>query len=275
MLAKWEDAKLGSKPKIALASLHFYEEPCISGENGSGTVFFSGCNLSCKFCQNYKISQLGKGEEISIEELADTFINLQNRGANNINLVTGFAYVPQIIESLKIAKENGLNIPVIYNSSGYENVETIKMLNGYIDVYLPDFKYGYDELSNRLSDCKNYFEIAQNAIKEMVNQVGKYVFDENGLIKKGVIIRHLILPNHLQNSKRVLKWIRNNLPKDIYISVMAQYFPTYKANEIEDIKRKINKDELDEIEKYLLSLDFKNGYIQNIEDDENKYVPDF
>lgn len=272
---KLEDVGLGIAPKIALASLHFYEEPCISGKNGSGAVFFSGCNLSCKFCQNYEISQLGKGEENSVEELAGKFLELQGMGANNINLVTGFAYVPQIIQALEIARSRGLNIPVVYNSSGYESVDTIKILEGYVDIYLPDLKYGFSELSNKLSDCSDYFEVAKGAIKEMVRQVGCPKFDENGLIKSGVIIRHLVLPNHVQNSKKVLNWIRKNLPKDIYVSVMAQYFPTYKASEFDDINRKLEIKELEEISNFVDEIGLVNGYIQNIEENESKYVPKF
>lgn len=266
--------KAGMMPKIALASLHFYEEPCISGEEGSGTIFFSGCNLGCKFCQNYEISHLGKGEECSIEELAEKFLDLQEQGANNINLVTGFAFVPQIIEALKIAKSRGLNIPIIYNTSGYESVETLKMLNGYIDVYLPDFKYYYKELSKELSNCENYFEVASLAIKEMVAQVGKPIFDEDGIIKKGVIIRHLVLPSHIQNSRKVLKWLKDNISKEIYISIMAQYFPTFEALKSQDINRKLNEEEFEEIENYVYKIGLKNGYIQYLEDeDESKFVP--
>lgn len=263
------------KPKIALADLHSYEEPCISGENGSGTIFFTGCNLSCKFCQNYKISQEFLGKEIEIKELADKFLQLQEKGAHNINLVTAFAFVPQIIEALKISKSKGLNIPVVYNSSGYESIDTLKLLEGYIDVYLPDFKYAYNELSENLSNVNNYFEVVCEAIKEMKKQVGNPIFDENGIIKKGLIIRHLVLPNHLQNSKKVLKWIRQNLGKDTYVSVMAQYFPTYKAFEANDINRKLTQEEYEEIEEYLYSLNMLNGYMQEIEDDEEKYVPNF
>lgn len=248
------------KVKVALASLHFYEEPCISGKKGSGTVFFTGCNLSCKFCQNYKVSQQMQGKEISIEELSNKFLELQKLGANNINLVTGFMYVPQIIEAIKTSKKMGLNIPIIYNSSGYEKIETIKMLNGYIDVYLPDFKYYYDELAKDLSGVSNYFENAKNAIIEMYNQVGNPKFNENGLIEKGIIIRHLVLPNHIQNSKMVFKWINKNLNKDIYVSVMAQYFPTNKAMETKDINRKLMQDEYNEIEKYVIDLGIKRVY---------------
>ena len=267
--------KSGINPKIALADLHYYEEPCISGKTGSGTVFFSGCNLSCKFCQNYEISQFGKGYEITIEELALKFLELQDKGANNINLVTGFSFVPQIIEALNIAKNKGLNIPIVYNTSGYESIETLKLLDGYIDVYLPDLKYYYKELSKDLSDCENYFEIASIAIKEMVNQVGVPKFNENGLIKKGVIIRHLVLPNHIQNSKKVLKWLKENISKDVYISIMAQYFPTYKALEKEDINRKLTENEYEKIEDYIYEINLKNGYLQELEDNEEKYVPNF
>jgi putative pyruvate formate lyase activating enzyme len=267
--------RAGAKIKIALASLHYYEEPCISGTRGSGTVFFTGCNLSCKFCQNYKISQEFLGKEIEIEDLANEFIRLQKEGAHNINLVTGFAYVPMIIEALDIARKNGLSIPIVYNTSGYESLETLKMLEGYVDIYLPDLKYAYDELSKELSDVQNYFEVACEAIKEMKRQVGNPVFDENGMLKKGLIVRHLVLPNHLQNSKKVLKWIRHNLGKDTYVSVMAQYFPSYKANETTDINRKLTAEEYEEIEDYFYSLNLKNGYMQEIEDDETKYVPNF
>ena len=267
--------RAGIKPKIALADLHFYEEPCISGKTGSGTVFFTGCNLSCKFCQNYKISQEFSGEEIEIDMLANKFLELQKKGANNINLVTAFAYVPQIIEALKIAKKQGLKIPIVYNSGGYENVETLKLLEGYIDVYLPDFKYAYNELGEGLSGVNNYFEIACEAIKEMKRQVGNPVFNEDGIIQKGLIIRHLVLPNHLQNSKKVLKWIRQNLGKDTYVSVMAQYFPTYKALETSDVNRKLTVEEYEEIEEYLYSLNLSNGYMQDIEENEEKYVPNF
>ena len=168
--------KAGKTAKVALCSLHYYEEPCISGKNGSGTVFFTGCNLSCKFCQNYKISQEFSGEEISSHDLVNEFLKLQEQNAHNINLVTGFAYVPMIIEALDIAKSKGLSLPIVYNTSGYESIETLKMLENYVDVYLPDLKYSYDELSKNLSNVDNYFEIAKTAIKEMKRQVRKSCF---------------------------------------------------------------------------------------------------
>lgn len=265
----------GNKVKIALASVHNYEEPCISGKNGSGTIFFSNCNLSCIYCQNYKISQLGKGYELSVEELANIMLEQQEKGVNNINLVTPTMYAYQIIEAIKIARKNGLNIPIVYNTNGYENVKTIQDLNGYIDIYLPDLKYYSNELSKKYSKVDNYFKYTTEAIKEMYRQVGCPVFDENGIIQKGLIIRHLVLPNHLQNSKHVLKWIKENMPEDTYVSVMAQYFPTYKAKEDELINRKLTKKEYKEIEEYLYTLDLKNGYMQELGEHEEEYVPDF
>lgn len=269
--------KCNDKIKIALVSLHKFEEPCISGENGSGTVFFSNCNLNCIFCQNYEISHLGKGYEVTIEELANIFLEQQERGAHNINLVTPTMYVIQIIQAIKIAKKNGLHIPIIYNTSSYENIETIKILEGYIDVYLPDLKYYSNDLCKRYSKVNNYFENASKAILEMYKQVGSPQFDDNGMIKKGVIIRHLILPNYMQNTKNILKWIKENMPQDIYVSVMTQYFPSYKACDDDKINRKINRKEYQIIEDYIYYLDLKNGYMQDYVEDENeeKYVPEF
>jgi len=242
------------KVKIALASLHFFEEPCISGENGSGTVFFSNCNLRCKFCQNYEISALGKGREITIEELANTFLDLQKKGANNINLVTPTIYVYQIIEALKIAKDKGLKLPIIYNSNGYESIDTLKALEGYIDVYLPDLKYYYNDIALKYSGIKEYFKYATKAIEEMYRQVGSPIFDKNGIIQRGLIIRHLVLPNNIENSKKVLEWIKNNIDQRVYISIMAQYFPCYKAKEIKELNRKLNKEEYQKIENFVYEL---------------------
>ncbi len=217
----------------------------------------------------------GKGKEISIEELAKIFLKQQEKGAHNINLVTPTMYVYQIIEALKIAKSQGLNIPIVYNSNGYENLKTIKLLNGYIDVYLPDLKYYSNELSKKYSKIDNYFETSTRSIKEMYNQVGKSQFDKNGLITKGIIIRHLVLPNHIQNTKNILKWISDNMPNDIYVSIMAQYFPTYKAKEDNLINRKLNKKEYKEVLNYLYSLNLENGYIQELGNHEEEYVPNF
>ena len=267
--------KCTDKIKIALASVHNYEEPCISGINGSGTIFFSNCNMNCIYCQNYEISQLGKGKEISIKELADIFINQQEKGVNNINLVTPTMYAFQIIEAIKLAKKNGLIIPIIYNTNGYEKIETLKALQGYIDVYLPDLKYYSNKLSIKYSKVNNYFSVATEAIKEMYRQVGTPKFNEDGIMQKGIIIRHLVLPNHIQNSKNILKWIKENMPQDVYVSIMAQYFPTYKAKEDELLNRKLTKKEYKEIEKFLYTLDLKNGYIQELGEHEEEYVPDF
>ena len=267
--------KCKDKVKIALASVHYYEEPCISGENGSGTIFFSGCNLNCKFCQNYEISQLGKGIEITIEELSDIFIKQQNKGVNNINLVTPTMYVYQIIEALKIARKKGLDIPIIYNSNGYENIETIKKLNGYIDVYLPDLKYYDDEIAYKYSGINNYFENAKSAILEMQKQVGGPKLNENGIIQKGLIIRHLVLPNNIENSEKILRWIKSNINEEVYISIMAQYFPSYKAKQMNDINRKLSEEEYAKIEDLVYELDIKNGYMQELGEHEEEYVPDF
>lgn len=265
--------KCDNKIKIALASVHNYEEPCISGKNGSGTVFFSNCNLNCIYCQNYEISQLGKGKEITIEHLAQIFIKQQEKNVNNINLVTPTMYVPQIIEAIKIARKKGLNIPIIYNSNGYENVETIKKLNGYIDIYLPDLKYYSNEIAKKYSKIDNYFETAISAIKEMQKQVGNPIFNEEGIIQKGVIIRHLILPHHLLNTKNILKYVKENFDENTYISIMAQYFPTYKAKELDELNRKLTKEEYEDVENYLYKLNLENGYIQELGEHEEEYVP--
>lgn len=267
--------KATDKIKIALASIHNYEEPCISGTKGSGTIFFSNCNLNCVYCQNYEISQKGLGKEITNEHLADIFISQQNKGAHNINLVSPTIYTIQIIEAIKIAKSKGLTIPIIYNTSGYDSVETLKLLEGYIDVYLPDFKYSSNELGFKYSKIINYFDTVKNALMEMYRQVGDSVFDEDGIIKKGMIIRHMILPNNIKNTKGVLDSIKDLFGTNIYISVMAQYFPTYLAKQTGDLNRKISKRELKCIEDYMFKLDFENGYIQELGTHEEEYVPVF
>lgn len=267
--------RANDKIKIALTSLHYYEEPCISGKNGSGTIFFSHCNLSCIYCQNYKISDLGYGKEITVEHLADIMISLENKKANNINLVSPTIYADKIIEAIKIARKKGLTIPIVYNSSGYETIETINKLKGYIDIYLPDFKYATDEIGKKYSKVSNYSSYAKNAIKAMYEQVGKPVYDEKGILKKGVIIRHLVLPNNLDNSKKVLKWIKDTFSDNVIVSVMAQYFPTYKAKENSDLNRKLTKEEYDNIEDYLFKLNLENGYIQKLGEHEEEYVPEF
>ena len=265
--------KSTDKIKIALYSIHNFEEPCISGEKGSGTIFFSNCNMNCVFCQNYEISQLGRVKEITIEELADIMIKQQDRNVQNINLVTPTSYTLHIIEAIKIARKKGLKIPIVYNTNGYESIETLKLLEGYVDIYLPDLKYYYNDLAKKYSKIDNYFEIATKAIQEMYRQVGVPVLDENGVMKKGLMIRHLILPNEVQNSKKVLKWIKENIDSNVYVSIMAQYFPTYKAKEIPELARKITKEEYEKVENYLYELDLENGYIQELGEHEEEYVP--
>lgn len=265
--------KSTDKVKIALYSTHNFEEPCISGEKGSGTIFFSNCNLNCVFCQNYEISQQGRGKEIEIEELAEIMLKQQEKGVENINFVTPTSYSIQIKEAIIIAKENGLKIPTVYNTNGYENVETLRELEGLIDIYLPDLKYYYNSLGKEFSKVDNYFEIATNAIKEMYRQVGRPILNEKGVMQKGLMVRHLILPNNIENSKRCLKWLKENFNDKIYISLMAQYFPTYKAKEISEINRKLTPKEYEEIENYLYDLDIENGYIQELGEHEEEYVP--
>ena len=229
--------------------------------------------MNCVFCQNYEISQLGKGKEITIEELADIMIKQQEKGVENINLVTPTSYAIHIIEAIKIARDKGLHIPIVYNTNGYESVETLRVLEGYIDIYLPDFKYYYNELGKKYSNVENYFEIVTKAIKEMYRQVGIPELNENGIMQKGLMIRHLILPNQIENSKKVLKWIKENLDNNIYISIMAQYFPTYKAKKLDELNRKLTKLEYEEIENYLYELNLENGYIQELGEHEEEYVP--
>ena len=267
--------KATDKPKLALSSLHFFEEPCISGEQGSGTVFFSNCNLKCVYCQNYEISSEGFGMEITVERLAEIFIEQQENKANNINLVSPTIYAYQIKQAIILAKQKGLKIPIIYNSSGYENIKTLKELDGYIDVYLPDFKYASNELGEKYSRVKNYYDICLPALKEMYRQVGRPKLNENGIIQKGMIIRHLVLPNNMDNTKKVIQAIKHNLPKDVYISIMAQYFPTDEAKNIPELNRKLTQKEYQEIEEYIFEQNIENGYMQELGEHEEEYVPVF
>lgn len=229
--------------------------------------------MNCLFCQNYEISQLGKGKEITVEELANIMIKQQEKGVENINLVTPTSYALHIIEAIKQARNKGLTIPIVYNTNGYENVETLKLLEGYIDIYLPDLKYYYNELGKKYSKVDNYFEIATSAIKEMYRQVGAPRLNEQGVMQKGLMIRHLILPNQTENSKKVLNWIKENIDNEVYVSIMAQYFPTYKAKESDELNRKLTKEEYEEVENYLYELDLENGYIQELGEHEEEYVP--
>ncbi|MGE5328509.1 MAG: radical SAM protein [Deltaproteobacteria bacterium] len=267
--------KAGANTKVALASVHMGEEPCISGTKGSGTVFFSYCNLKCVFCQNFDISQQGFGREVTIEELAGIFIAQQNKGVHNINLVSPTQYIVQIRQALLIAKQEGLNIPVIYNTNGYEGVEGLRLLKGLVDVYLPDLKYSENEIGERYSGVSDYFEKASQAVLEMYSQVGSPIFDDNEIIKRGLIIRHLILPGQLENSKKVLGWIRSNLPKDIYTSLMCQYTPMYKACDYPELKRRLYKREYEEIVDYFFEIGLENGFVQELSSAKKAYTPKF
>ena len=256
----------GSDYRLFISSyhLHFGEEKIISGYSGSGTIFFTNCSLKCIFCQNYEISHLGEGYEIEIEQLAKIMLNLQNLGAHNINLVTPTHYLPQILLSLSIAIQYGLKIPILYNTSGYEKVEILKYLDGIVDIYLPDAKYMDSEISLKYSKAKDYPEINLDALIEMKRQVKNYEFDNRGVILRGVVVRHLILPNNIENSKKVLKKLYDIFGKDILISLMTQYYPCFKAIGDPQIGRRINKEEFDEILNYFRELGFDEFLVQNI-----------
>lgn len=261
--------------KVARAQLHFWEEPCISSKNGSGTVFFSHCNLKCVFCQNHCISQEFNGKTISIERLAAIFLELEKQGANNINLVTPTHYVPQIIKSIKIARNNNLTLPILYNTNSIDSLETIKALDGLVDVYLPDFKYFDDKYALEYSKINNYRENALNVIKEMVRQVGAPSFNDNGIIQKGVIVRHLLLPGLLFDSKKVIDLLYNTFHDDIYISLMNQYVPMHNAYKYPKINSKLNPKHYDSIIDYALSIGVKNGFIQGEGANTTDFVPSF
>ncbi len=259
---------------IAKAYLHMWEEPCISGSVGSGTIFFSYCNLRCIFCQNYDISTLHKGNIVSINRLKEICLELQEKGALNINLVTPTHYVPLIVEALKLAKKEGLTIPIIYNTSSYENISTIKQLEGIVDVYLPDLKYYNDEYGIKYSNCNNYFKYASSAIEEMYKQVGKCVFDNNGIIKKGVIVRHLMLPDNIEDSKNIINYLYDKYKDNICISIMNQYTPLRKL-EYGNLNRKVINDEYDDLIDYAYDLGIRNAYIQEGETQKESFIPDF
>lgn len=262
---------MGENPVVARAALHFWEEPPISGTNGSGTVFFSGCNLKCVFCQNEEISSGCFGKEITVERLRKIYFELINQGAHNINLVTGTHFINAIAKSL----EQPLPVPVVYNCGGYESIDSLKLLEGKVQIYLPDLKYADNELALKYSDAPNYFEIATNAIKEMFRQVGKYEFDENGIMTKGVIIRHLILPNNLENTKRVIDWVKDNFNDgEVLFSLMSQFTPN-KTCKIPELSRRLTQDEYDEIEDYLFDSGIEDGFFQELSSAKEEYIPPF
>lgn len=264
-----------SQIKAARAALHYWEEPCISGTRGSGAIFFSGCTLRCCFCQNYKISSATYGKEISEQKLARIFLELQNQGAHNINLVTATQYLPSILNALDLVK-NQLKIPVVYNSSGYEKPETIRLLKGYVDIYLPDLKYFSSELSGKYSKAEDYFEIASCAIKLMIEQTGAPVFDSDGMLQKGVIVRHLVLPNCRKDSISLLHWLKETLPDKHYlISLLSQYTPFYNSHKYPELNRRITTYEYESILKEAISLGLVEGFMQEKSSAKEEYTPPF
>lgn len=263
--------RMGEKPVIARAALHFWEEPPISGTNGSGAIFFSGCNLKCKFCQNEDISVGGFGKEVSVERLREIYFELIEQGAHNINLVTGTHFINAIAESLT----EPLPVPVVYNCGGYESVKSLRLLENKVQIYLPDFKYSKNFLAEEYSEAANYFETAESAIKEMYRQVGKCEFDENGIMKKGVIIRHLILPNQMQNTKGVIDWVKNNFSSgEVLFSLMSQFTPN-KGCKIPELSRRLTEEEYAEIEQYLFNSGIENGFMQELSSAKEEYIPPF
>lgn len=261
--------KCGEKMKVARIAPHYWEEPCISSENGCGAVFFSGCTLKCVYCQNYEISSENNGRYISSVELSEKLKELEQSGVHTIEFVSATQYVDKIIETLDIYKPS---VPIIYNTSGFESVETLRKLDGYIDVYLPDFKYSDDALAKKLSNCENYSEIAINAIKEMLRQCPNLTFDDNGIIQKGVIIRHLVLPNHTKNSIGVLRLIKEHFSDSVLLSLMGQYTPYAKAFDYPDINRKITPREYDKVLDELIALNL-DGFAQELESADKSYIP--
>jgi len=265
-----------SQVRVARTSLHQWEEPCITGQYGSGTVFFTGCNLKCIFCQNHNIADNSVGQAFTVEELTDAFLRLQENNATNINLVTAGHFVKQVATALVLAKEKGLTIPVVYNSSGYETVESLRLLEGLVDIYLPDLKYFSPEVSKNYANAEDYFEMAQKAIAEMVRQAGAPVFDEmTGNMQKGVIIRHLVLPGHTKDSMAVLDYVWQTYGNAVYISVMSQYTPVVHQEIYTNLNRKVTKREYGKVMDYLLSLGVENAFIQEGEAAKESFIPTF
>jgi len=260
---------------VARAALHMWEEPCLSGDEGSGTVFFCGCSMGCVYCQNYNIATGLVGKKITTERLADIFLKLQDMKANNINLVTPSHYVLQIIDAITIARKKGLDLPVVYNSSGYEKVDTLKYLEGYVDIYLPDLKYMDQRPAVRYSNCSDYFSKASLAIKEMVRQIGEPTFDKRGMMKRGVIVRHLTLPGYLEDSKNIVKFLYESFGDRIYMSIMNQYTPLYGVEKYPELSRRITDKEYNEVLDYAIELGVVNGYLQEGETASESFIPEF
>ncbi len=263
-----------SLPRVARAMLHMWEEPCISGSRGSGAVFFSGCNLSCVFCQNYDISQTLFGEEADEDRLANIMFSLKKAGAHNINLVTPAPHVPVIIKAVKRAREQGLNIPIVYNTNAYEKVETLRALEGVVDIYLPDLKYLTPLVSERYSGAADYFLYASEALKEMWRQCGKLLIDEEGLARRGMIVRHLVLPGSVDEARRALDFLSENFPLEIAVSLMCQYVPMYKAS-FPPLNRKLMKREYDRAVRYCIEKGFTNVFVQQFSSADSAFTPIF
>ena len=264
--------------KVARAALHYWEEPCISGESGSGAVFFSGCALHCVFCQNEEIANGTVGKVISGERLSEIFLELQEKGANNINLVTPGQFVPQIIVAVERARRQGMTLPIVYNTSSYENVESIRSLEGIVDIYLPDFKYMDTSLAGKYSHAPDYVETTKKAIAEMVRQTGEAEFfdgDEDGLMKRGTIVRHLILPGHTKDSKEVIRYLYETYGDTVYISMMNQFTPMPGLKNYPELARKVTPEEYDEVVDYAIELGVEHGFIQEGETAEESFIPDF
>lgn len=260
---------------LARAALHMWEEPCISGTKGSGAVFFSGCGLRCCFCQNHDIAIGSRGLAVSVERLGEIFLELKEKGAANINLVTGAHYVPQIIEALNLARMQGMDLPVVYNSSGYEKLETLKLLEGYVDIYLPDLKYMESDLARKFSHAPDYVETAKAAIKEMVRQSGRCQFGEDGYIRRGTIVRHLILPGYTRNSRKVLRYLHETYGEEIYISIMNQYTPVREFGEFKELNRKVTKREYEKVLNAAVDMGIQNGFMQEGETASESFIPEF
>ncbi len=261
--------------KVAKATLYFYEEPSISGTHGSGTIFFSGCNLECIYCQNSVLSKDNFGKTISITRLADIMLQLQERKAHNINLVTPTHFIPSIVEAIKIAKKKGLTIPIIYNTSGYEKESMLKLLDGFVDIYLTDFKYFDDHLAKNLSHVDHYVEIAKKALAEMVRQTGANKFDQNGLMVKGVIVRHLCLPSQKEDSKQIISYLYQTYQDQIYLSIMNQYTPLKTFDKFPFLNHTLSDIDYEEIINYALDIGIKNAYMQEGETCSDSFIPLF
>ena len=264
----------GDEMVIARYSLHKWEEPCISGPNGSGTIFFSYCNMKCIFCQNYDISTLHKGRVVSVCEFSNICLELEQKGASNINLVTGVMYIPLIVEGIKLARSHGLSIPIVYNSSGYERVNALKELEGIVDIYLPDLKYYDNDLALKYSKCSDYFKYASLAIEEMYRQVGKVKFSSDGLILRGVIVRHLILPGSILDSKMIIKYLYQSYGDNIFISIMNQYTPVDKYV-YEELNNKVAESVYDELVNFAYDIGVRNAFIQEGETQNDSFIPNF